>query len=192
MANKTIIQLTENTTPPAATSWLEIHREGAAESERVSIETLSNKVRAHLISYLPEASPYTTPSIAVNTPTKVLIPTTVKSSSDFAVVDIGGGDLRFQYQGSTTKEFRIGMTTGMRTGASNAIIKLRMYKNAAAEPGIYIIRKVGTETDTGALGIEGWFTLAPNDTISVWVETDTASTITFDGISINIWEEFLI
>jgi len=193
MANKTIIQLTENTTPPAATSWLEIHREDTPDdhSERVNIDTLFEKAKAHWVSYLPEASPYTTASLVAATPTKILIPTTVKSSSDFALVDIGGGDMRVQYQGSTTKKFRIGMTTGMRASVDNCIVKLRMYKNATAEAGIYIIQKVGTGSDTNALGIEGWFELAPNDTISVWAESDLATTVTFDGTSINIWEEYL-
>jgi len=40
MANKTIYSLTTNATPAATTSWLEIHREGAAESEKTSITNL--------------------------------------------------------------------------------------------------------------------------------------------------------
>lgn len=187
----TIYDLTENPTPPKETTWLELHREGATESEKIRIEDLFKKTKSHLVSYLPEGTPYTSPTITAATPTKVLIPTTVKSSRDFAVVDIGGGDLRFQYQGTETKQFRIGMTTGMRTGASNITVKLRMYKNSVAEPGVYIPRKVSTGADTGALGIEGWFELAPNDTISVWIEVDENSTVTFDGVSINIWEEWL-
>jgi hypothetical protein len=143
---------------------------------------------SRLISYLPEGTPYTTPSLGAATPTKVLIPTTVKTAQDFALFDIGGGDIRFQYQGSETRSFRIGVTTGMQTSANNTIVKLRMYKNSAPEPGIYIPRKVGTGTDVGALGIEGYFTLDPLDTISVWVESSIAGTVTFDGISIVIIE----
>jgi hypothetical protein len=143
-----------------------------------------------LISYLPENTPYTTPTLTAATPTKILVPTTIKVARDFAIVDIGGGDLRFQYQGPETRGFRIGMTSGMTTSINNTIVKLRMYRNGSPEPGIYIPRKVGTGTDTGALGIEGYTELNadPGDTISIWVESSLGGTVTFDGLSIVIIE----
>lgn len=146
------------------------------------------------ISYLPEGSNYTTPSFSAGVLTKLLIPTTVKFSNDFAIVDIGGGDFRVQYQGLVTRDFKVHMNTGLQTGASNTIIALRMYKGTVAspdniEPGVSIPLKVGTGTDTGALGLAGVTTLNPLDVIAIAAETSLTSTLTFIETSILIEEK---
>lgn len=170
--------------------------EGEMDTAQTDITALQGVVESpsEWISYLPIGSDYTTPSLTAATLTKVLLDTTVKFSNDFALVDIGGGDFRVQYQGSVAKDFNIRMTTSMQTGTSNTIVKLRMYKGTTAspdviEPGVGIVRKVGTGTDTGALGIEGAFTLNPLDVVAVAVESSLGGTVTFIESSIVIQEK---
>lgn len=59
MANVTIYDLTENTAPPAETSWLEIHREGATESERVNLNTVFDRWQWSLFTTGPESIAFT-------------------------------------------------------------------------------------------------------------------------------------
>lgn len=139
-------------------------------------------------SYLPEGTPFTTASIPANTPTKVKVPTTVISSNNFAVADIGGGDLRVQYQGDAPATFDIEIATGMRSSATLVQTKTRIYKNDTPIPGAYIPRTISTAGDTGAFPMTSVVTLDPLDTISFWVEGDKVTTFTFDGTSIQVRE----
>jgi hypothetical protein len=140
-------------------------------------------------SYLPLDSIYTTPLLSAATPTKVLIPTAVKYSQNWALFDKGGGDFALRFVGEDSSRFHIDMSTSMQTSASNVIVKLFMYKNGVLEPGIAINRKVGTGTDTGALAITGSFDAAQNDYIEIFAEVDAASSITFIVTSIRIKED---
>jgi hypothetical protein len=140
-------------------------------------------------SYLPIDSLYTTPTIAINTPTKILIPTAIKYATNWAIFDKGGSDLALQFQGVDSSRFHIDMTTSLTTSASNVIVDIYMYKNGVIEPGIAIERKVGTGTDTGALAITGSFDAVQNDYIEIFVEVDVSSTITFSLTSIRIKED---
>lgn len=145
------------------------------------------------ISYLPIGADHLTPSLSAGVLTKLLIPTTVKFSNEFAIVDIGGGDMRVQYQGAVARRFAIHANTGLQTGTSNTVVKLRMYKGTVAtpdvaEPGVGITRKVGTGTDTGALGFAGEFILNPLDVVAVAAESSLTSTLIFIETSIIITE----
>jgi len=141
------------------------------------------------VSYLPDATPYTTPLISLNIPTKILVPTTIKSSNAWTVADIGGGELAIQYTGSVASTFKIYMSTAMTTSTNNVVFEVFMYKNGIMEPGISIARKVGTGADVGAIAVVGEFDANPNDYIEIYVKVSLTSTITFDKTSIMITEK---
>ena len=140
------------------------------------------------VTYLPEGTPYTTPTIITDTPTKILAPTTPKYINGFAFNDIGGGEFALQKEAAGTQKFTITARTGMRTGGSNITVTLYMYKNGVAEPGISIPRRVGAGTDTGAVAIGGVFELAQNDYIEIYIKVSGNSTVIFDQLSIDIVE----
>lgn len=159
-----------------------------------TVDELNSTIRKTLspysyVSYLPKATPYTTPSLAGATPTKILIPTTIKTSNGWGVADIGGGNLAVKYTGDTTETHKIFMSTSMTTGTNNVVVTLDMYRNGVFEPGISISRKVGTGADVGALAVLGEFTVNTNDYIEIYITVDLASTITFSRTSIVITEK---
>lgn len=139
-------------------------------------------------SYLPIGSDFTTASISANTPTKTLIPTTIKFINNFEIHDLGGGNFAVRYIGPITSRFNISMSTGMTTSSNNVLFKIRMYKNGEIEPGIGIVRKIGTGADIGAISVTGEFELNPNDYIEVFVDLTLASTVTFIETAILITE----
>ncbi len=140
-----------------------------------------------LVTYLPRESPYTTSTIPITTPTKVLIPTTVKSVNSFALVDIGGGNMVYRFNGTQSAIFDVSFETGIKTSTNNTVVDLEMFKNGVYEQGVGCTRK-GSSTDIGNIFITGEVTLAPNDYIAIYVTVDTSTTITFSRSSINICE----
>ncbi len=140
-------------------------------------------------SYLPTLSPYTTPSITASTPTKVLLPTTVKNSNEWAVADTGGGNMAVQYTGATTEMFKIFMSTSITSSNNNVVLDIMMYKNGVYEDGIKISRKISTGADVGSLAIVGEFEADEDDYVEIWINTDGTSTFTFSNTSIIITEK---
>jgi hypothetical protein len=142
---------------------------------------------SRLSTYLPVATPYTTPTLAANTPTKLLIPTTVKKKQDFTL-DVPNTRWFLDTTGVTDREFVITMTTSMIASANNNNVIVSMYKNGVFEEGVSIARKIGTGADQGAVSVTGSFMLSDNDYVEVYVETDQGGTITFSRTAINILE----
>jgi hypothetical protein len=146
------------------------------------------------ITYLPIGSPYTTPSITADTPTKILIPTTPKEINGFAFQDVGGGNVALQFIATMGIQdsigFNVTMTTSMRSSANNTLVTLSMYKNGNQESGVIISRKISTGADTGALAIHGHFHMVTGDYIEIYVTTTLTSTITFEHTSIDISEKY--
>lgn len=140
-----------------------------------------------LFSYLPAASPYTTPTLVATTPTKLLLPTTVKSIQDFEL-DIPNTRYFLNDANAVNRTFEVNMSTSMTTSLNNVVVTLEMWKNGVFEEGISVKRKVGTGADVGALALNGQFTLSHNDYIEVYAISDLGGTITFDRIAINIKE----
>lgn len=140
-----------------------------------------------LVTYPPSTTPYTMSSITANISTKLLIPTTVKTVNAFAIVDLGGGNLAYPYQGSITAVFEVSMTTGLLTGTNNTVVALEIFKNGVLEPGTSTVRKVSS-SDVGNMAITGEITLSPMDTISLYATTSLTSTITFSRVSIQVCE----
>jgi len=100
-----------------------------------------------LSTYLPIGQNYTTPPLLANTPTKVVIPVTVKFARDFAIA-AGGGE---QFTRDTTTIFELYSSTTMTTNTNNVVGKFYMYNNGVYVPGCAIQRKVGTGADVGTI-----------------------------------------
>jgi len=155
------------------------------------IETIRRTLNPYeSVTYLPEGTPYTTPSITATTPTKILIPTTPKTINGFAFNDIGGGEFALQFIEvvTGTKRFDLKATTGILTGTNNTVITLRVYKNGVPITGAYMPRKVSSGSDVGSLSIIASFDMATNDYIEIYIESSLTSTVTFEGTSIIIRE----
>lgn len=159
--------------------------ESGANVDETVVRTLTP---SKLVTYLDDTSDFTTPSLTANTPTKILIPTTVKSKNDFELIDLGGSNFAWHYTGTEDTVFAVNMHTGMTTSANNVIVSFFTYKNGVKEQGLSANRKVGTGSDVGALGVTGEVALSTNDYIELYVETDGATTMTFIETSINICE----
>lgn len=140
------------------------------------------------VSYLPEDTPYTTPTFTANVPTKLLVPTTIKTVNGFALEDMGGGNIAVRYKGLVTTMFTVVMTTGMRSGSNNIVLNMYMYKNGVPEPGISTPRKIGTGSDVGAVTLSGEFEVSPNDYIELYAKVSNNSNIVFEQTSIVIVE----
>lgn len=163
------------------------------ETDMVGVKRISLNP-SEWVSYLPVGSDFTTPALSAGVATKILIPTTVKFSKEFAIVDIGGGDFRVQYQGPIPRSFNMRMTTSMQSSANNTQAHIQMFKGTTAspdvlEPGVSISRTIGTGADTGAFGVEGAFTVNPLDVIAIAASTSVAGTLTFIQTSIVVQEK---
>lgn len=139
--------------------------------------------------YLPDGSPYTTPSIPGATPTKVVIPASAKSINDFEVIDVGLPTESLKYIGSSAQTFKLLFSTSMATGTNNVLFKLMMYKNGVPEPGAAISRKIATGGDVGAVAGITEFICSPNDILEIFAEVDLTSTVTFSLLNIIITEK---
>lgn len=142
---------------------------------------------SRLASYLPAATPYTTPTLVAATPTKLLLPTTVKTIQDFS---LDGPNNRFFLSASDVvdREFQINASTSMTASTNNTVVTLGMRINGVFEEGVSIDRKIGTGSDVGAIGFSGSFKLSTNDYIEVFVTSSLGGTITFSKTAINILE----
>lgn len=141
-------------------------------------------------SFLSVLSPYTTPIITANTPTRVLIPTTQKFNRDFVVKEISGqsGVFAVHYIGVATRRFIMNASFGEQAGTNNLVVRIEAYKNLSPESGMAVPRKLGTGADVGAVPLSGTFELSTEDYISVYVETSLTASVTFSDVSINIYE----
>jgi len=142
---------------------------------------------SRLNSYLPVASPYTTPTLLAGVPTKLLVPTTPKSIKDFTL-DIP--NLRWFLDDPTAlnKWFIVHTTTSVTTSASNHNITLEMWKNGILEEGVSIERFISGGADKCVLVINGMVQLSNTDYIEVYVTDSVTGTVTFERMAITINE----
>jgi len=141
----------------------------------------------NLITYLPRATPYTTASITSNTPTKLLLPTTVKYINNFELFDLGGGNLAYRYIGLATELFNTSLTTGLLTGTNNTVVTIEIYINGVFDEGLSALLKISS-ADVGNLTVNGVAELSTNDYIEIYVTTSLNSTVTFSRTSIVLLE----
>jgi hypothetical protein len=85
---------------------------------------------------------------------------------------------RITYTGATTKIFTISASMTITHSASNVIQTLSFAKNGTNIANSSIRRKIGTGGDIGASSLEWTVSLATNDYIEVFCDSDTAGTST--------------
>lgn len=146
-------------------------------------------------SYLLDGDDYQTDGLLAGVPTRLLIPTTIKFNTDWMITEVNPSQFAVQYVGSSTRRFSINVTSGMQAQTNNTIVHLDVRKGIAGdsgasvtEPGVSIVRKVGTGSDTGAIGLSGIFDIEPLGYIEVWATSSLASYLIFIETSINILE----
>jgi|14BtaG_2_1085337.scaffolds.fasta_scaffold02624_4 hypothetical protein len=159
-----------------------------------SVSDIAKAIRKALnpyeyVSYLPDATPYTTQTITSNSPAKITVPTTIKSSNYWNLLDLGGSNFVVKYTGATTETFKVFMSTSMTTSVNNVVVDFLMYKNGVAEPGVTIARKVSTGSDVGSLCLIGEFEASPNDYIESYLSVSSTTTVTLDKTSLIITEK---
>jgi len=143
---------------------------------------------SRLISYLPVASPHTTPALIADIPKKLLILTTPKTIKDFTLDGPPNNRWFYDKLGSTGKWFIVQMTTSLEISAQNQTVTLEMYKNGVFEEGVSIARFMAGGTDVGTLSLVGATQLNHLDYIEVYVTMTSAGTITFKRLGITINE----
>ena len=159
-------------------------QEEVDESVRKSINPFK------LITYLDPTTPFTTVSIPVNTPFKLLIPTTVTSSNGFALGDTGGGNIAYIFTDPNlgTYPFEVRMVTAITSSVNNVELIVYGYKNGVAMNGITAELKI----TTGGVFVQAIMmsesSISSGDYIEVYVEVDKACTLTFHRTAINIME----
>lgn len=141
-----------------------------------------------LNTYLPKDTPWTSPLIPANIPTKVLVSTVVKDIKDFSL-DVANSRYFYNKPGSTvSKKFNIEVSSSLTSSASNHFVTISMYKNGQYEEGVGIYRKIATGSDAGAFAINGKVFLENEDYIEVFITATKEGTITLSYLSINIDE----
>lgn len=143
---------------------------------------------SRLNTYLPVASPYTTPSLSAGVPTKLLIPTTQKTISDFT---LDGVNQRYFFDalGRSNVEFDVAFSTSMSSSASNHIVTIEMYKNGILEEGVGLDRFISGGADVGAVAFNGTVVLSDGDYIEVYITATGGGTVTLSRTTISINEK---
>jgi hypothetical protein len=142
---------------------------------------------SRLNSYLPIATPYTTPELVADTPTKLLIPTAAKTIKDFSL-DMANLRWFLDSPGALNKWFIVHLTTSLNTSVQNQTITIEMYKNGVVEEGVGISRFMAGGADEGNLTLVGVTQLSHTDYIEVFVTLSASGTITFKRLAITINE----
>lgn len=143
---------------------------------------------ARLNSYLLVASPYTTPALTAGEPTKLLVPTTVKTSNSFTL-DIPNERYFFDSAGRENVEFSVESTMGLSSSSTNHTVDVELWKNGAREEGVGISRWIASGADLGAIGLTGTVILSDGDFIEFYITNSTGGTVTLSRLSININEK---
>jgi len=143
---------------------------------------------SRLNSYLPTASPYTTPVLSAGTPTKLLVPTTVKTVKEFTL-DAPNARYFLDAPGVVDREFDLGFSTSMSSVSSNHTVTLEMYKNGVLEEGVGIDRFISGGADVGAIGFTGTVLLSDTDYIEVYITASGGGAVTLSRLSISINEK---
>lgn len=143
---------------------------------------------SRLNTYLPKASPYTTPALSAGVPTKLLVPTTQKTVNEFTL-DLTEERYFFDATGRSNIEFDVAFSTSMSSSASNHIVTLEMYKNGVLEEGVGLDRFISGGADVGAVAFNGTVVLSDTDYIEVYITAGGGGTVTLSRTTISINEK---
>lgn len=137
-------------------------------------------------SYLPTATPYTTPTLAADTPTKLIVPLTIKTERDFS---FDATNLRqyFDAPGVTGRWFLMQSSATITTSVPNQTVTIETYVNGVIVEGLGISRFM-TSSDVGSLVSIGVAQLSHLDYVEIFITLTSAGTITFERLSVTINE----
>lgn len=140
-----------------------------------------------LVAYLPKATPYTTPALVANTPTKLTTGSTIKYVSGFTL-DSGNTRYYLSDPGVVNRKYRVAATFGISAADNNIVVQLELYKNGVAEPGMHGIRKIAIQSDVGNMSMSGVLELSTNDYFETFITVDGATEVTIQSLSVEYME----
>lgn len=138
-------------------------------------------------AYMPTATPYTTPQLAANTPTKLVVPLTPKTEKDFSF-DIPNLRQYFDAPGVTDRWFIVHSSATVTVSAPNQTVTVETYVNGVIVEGVGIDRFMASAADVGSLISIGTLSLSHLDYVEIFVTLTTAGTITFKRLSVTLNE----
>ena len=113
--------------------------------------------------------------LAANTPAKALGTTVVGEIGDFTMPV----NNRLLYGGATTRAFEIILSTSsVRSAGSQALATIHVAKNGVVVTNLSTTRTLLNTSDVGAVALCGSLSLAQNDYVEIWLETNNGTNIT--------------
>ncbi len=137
--------------------------------------------------YLPTAIPYTTPTLIADTPTKLVVPITVKTAKDFSF-DVANSRQFLDAPGVEGRWFLIHSTATITTSVSNQMVTVETYVNGVIVEGVGVTRFMAASTDEGSLVGIGATQLSHLDYVEIFITLTSAGTVTFKRLSVTINE----
>lgn len=138
-------------------------------------------------TYLPIATPFTTPTLAADTPTKLLIPLTHKTTKDFSF-DLPNLRWFLDLPSSSGKWFLAQASATITTSMPNQTVALDLYKNGV------IVEGIGTSSFVAGGASEASFTgvgvtqFSHTDYFELYITITATGTVTFKRLSVNLNE----
>jgi hypothetical protein len=137
--------------------------------------------------YMPTETPYTTPVLVADTPTKLVVPITVKTGKDFSF-DVANSRQFLDAPGVEGRWFLIHSTATITTSVSNQTVTVETYVNGVLIEGIGVTRFMAAATDEGSLVSIGATQLSHLDYVEIFITLTAAGTVTFKRLSVTINE----
>ena len=123
---------------------------------------------------------FSTPAATTNiaaTPIKAAGTTTAMQLADF---DMSTSN-RLRYLDLTTRTFEVMFTGSVsKAGGGATASNYYLYKNGIAIPGAVVARTISNTSDIGAFSVTCQVTLALNNYVELWLETDTGDDLTIE------------
>ncbi len=138
-------------------------------------------------TYLPSATPFTTPTLAADTPTKLLIPLTHKTTKDFSF-DLPNLRWFLDLPSSSGQWFLAQASATITTSMPNQTVALDLYKNGV------IVEGIGTSSFVAGGASEASFTgvgvtqFSHTDYFELYITLTATGTVTFKRLSVNLNE----
>lgn len=138
-------------------------------------------------AYMPTGTPYTTPQLLANTPTKLVVPLIPKTAKDFSF-DTPNLRQYFDAPGVTGRWFIVHSSATVTVSTPNQTVTVETYVNGVIVEGIGIDRFMASAADVGSLISIGTLSLSHLDYVEIFVTLTSAGTITFKRLSVTLNE----
>lgn len=141
-------------------------------------------------------TPYVASNIVADTWTR-LVPSgaVIKRAQDFGYGIISyPTDVRFQYQGANSTGMFVALMTDISSSVANNTVEFRMSRGQiggtpdAFESGVTATSFCKNADQIYPAPAEGWFYCDSGDVLATWVRCSVGCDLTFNDISILIWE----